>query len=286
LLGFPNLGSTLPNTLAVTVDDQFVYATSDYGMVRFPKTGPAASPKQLLTQMQMFSGIITTDGQYVYWSEGVSHDGFQDLIRAIDINGVGPIITVWSVDLASHPYPGGVVALAVEGNDIIFLEEVDRTPLNATGIRLWRIPKQGGTAEELFSTGDQWTVTVTAAAIGPDRVVFATFDTADPTRVRISAIPRQPPFQLSRLTQTSLSVRSIAFSGVHLWWTGQGGVAGGGLPEDNPSAAGFFGYARQLDMITGEGRTLSEDGARFGSVAADESNVYWMEDNKLLTVRR
>src|SRR5439155_27323340 len=28
LLGFPNLGSSLPNTLAVTVDNQFVYATS------------------------------------------------------------------------------------------------------------------------------------------------------------------------------------------------------------------------------------------------------------------
>ena len=80
------------------------------------------------------------------------------------------------------------------------------------------------------------------------------------------------------------AVSSIALSGGRAWWTGFNS-AGGGPPEENSSGA-IYGCVREVDTTTGGGRTLSEDGARFGSVVVDQRSVYWMEDNKLLTVRR
>jgi len=271
LVGFPTQYSAiLPHTLAVALDDQFIYATSEYGMFRLPKTGNAPS-RQLLGQADLRT--IATDGQFVYWSTYDRHNGVVDLIQAIDINGTGPITTLFSVDTAVTPYPGSIAALAVDGNYVIFLQD---------GVRLARLPKQGGPVEELISTPNQ--SNVLAAVIGPERVVFATSDVVDPSKTWISTVSRQPPFPLVQLIQTSFAVSSIALSGGRAWWTGFNS-AGGGPPEENSSGA-IYGCVREVDTTTGGGRTLSEDGARFGSVVVDQRSVYWMEDNKLLTVRR
>src|SRR5207253_2772235 len=85
LVGFPTQYSgTLPHTLAVALDDQYVYATSEYGMFRLPKTGNAP-PSQLLGLPGLRT--VAADGQFVYWSTYDRHNGVVDLIRAIDING-------------------------------------------------------------------------------------------------------------------------------------------------------------------------------------------------------
>jgi len=267
LVGYPRPEGdlTLPRITAIAVDDQFVYATSQFGMWRFSKNG-AVPPMRLVPDT---SRLMATDGQFVYWGTYQYRGDIVDLIQAIDVNGAGPVIPVLSINVTTPPPYGGLVAaLSLDGNDLVFL----------AGARVARMPKQGGPVEELFATtGDPL-----AMAVDSQHIVFAT--RPEPSKTRIFMLPKQSPFRVVQLMQTSLWVKSMAAASGRAWWTGWES-AGGGSPEDN-SPGVVFGCLREVNIPTGSGRTVSEDGTVFPAVAVNDSGVYWTEANKVLMVRR
>jgi hypothetical protein len=275
LVGYPRPEGDviLPRVTAIAVDDQFVYATSQFGMWRFSKNG-AVPPKRLvpdtpgLTTAPGVSLPMATDGQFVYWATYEFRGDALDLILAIDVNGAGPVIPVLSVGTPRPPYAGPLAGLSLDGNDLVFM----------AGARVARMPKQGGPVEELFATtGDPL-----AMAVDSQHIVFAT--RPDQSRTRIFMLPKQPPIRVVQLMETSLWVRSMAAASGRVWWTGWES-AGGGSPEDN-SPGVVFGCLREVDIPTGSGRTVSEDGTVFPAVAVNDNGVYWTEANKVLMVRR
>jgi hypothetical protein len=187
------------SSVAMAIDDAFIYFVIDPGLVAMAKDGTSSFSISL--GPEPFDGDIVVDDTYVYWTSLAS-------VRRTPKNGLGPVDDLGCAALKGCP---GNVRVEVAAKAALILVD---------GVQPVAFPKQGGSPLALAS--------LSIAPPAPVHYVFADADRVywnTDIRVFSTLFDGGTPQPIQYATSSS----GLAIDSLHVYWTAISGPSDGGI---------------------------------------------------------